>query len=281
MANLYSRVFEDVFTKCEPYLMHDFLNVRCTGEGNQRFCLFTYKKVFEEAILVLDKSKYNGELIIPSTISFSAKENYLTNEIITNSTCYKKEKIVVHENVIKLANARETERKDRIILIPIDGITAFAGGNADFSMILILQEEDEETRVFKIKSISIFNPVRKDILTIDEQEGCKYNGKKLSVDNFYKDKYIDTIFVNNANSVISFDLTKLAQIGKNLSISSSIFSALAELFTTGKNLCVCKIDDFLLPFIKFIVNNSMLKMEKVGLHYIIGQENILSKVIKK
>ena len=260
--------------------MHDLLGVRGTGNGNQKYCLFTYKKIFEETIFVLDRSRYNGSLSLLDEIIFNDKNVYKTDEIVKSSNCFKKEKIIINNDEIRLSNARDIERKDKIILIPIDGISSFANGNSDFSMVLILQQWNDETNNYEIKNISIFNPVRKDVFAFDMQEGCKYNGKKLSLDNVYNDTHIGIIFVNSAKDRISFDLTKLAQIGNSLSISDSIFSALVELFTTNKNLCICKIDNQLLPFVEFAVQNSLLKMEKIGSHYVIGQENIVSKVVK-
>lgn len=279
MADLYSHVFSDIFKECEPYFIHDFLNVRCTGNGNKKYCLFTYKKIFEEAIKVLDRSKYNGEIVIPEFIVFDSNNIYSTNEIINTSRCFEKGKIVIKDRIIKLANARDTDKKDRIFLFPIDGIYSFSNGNSDFAMVIILLQKKEEKDAFEAKSISIFNPICKDVLVFDDIDGCKYNGKKISFDGIYSDNCIDLVYVNNAIQKTSFDLTKLAKIG-NLSISNSIFSALTELLVTNKNLCICKIDEDIFPFIEFATSKSSLILKKIGSHFIIGKEALVKKVTK-
>ncbi len=283
MADLYSHIFCDIFNNCVPFFMHDFLNIRCTGEGNKKYCLFTYKKIFEETIKVLDKSRYNGEIVMPKNIAFDSNNIYSVDEIIKTSKCFIKNNIIVNsDNIIKLKNSRETPKKERIFLLPIDGIRSFLNGNSDFSMVLILQEKNKKNdNVFDVKSISVFNPIRKDIFTFDEIDGCKYNGKKISFDDFYKDAYVDMIFVNNMKQKNVFDLTKLFQISEGLSISDSIFSSLVALLTTGKNFCISKIDEDFTPFIEFMTKKSLLSMVKIGAYVAIGKESIINKVIDR
>jgi hypothetical protein len=281
MADFYSHVFNDIFNNCVSYFIRDFLNVRCTYEGNKKYCLFTYKKIFEETINVLNKSKYNGEIIMPKFVAFDPKHIFSVDDLIKTSNCFVKNKITVNNGVIKLKNAREMIKKDRIFLLPIDGIRSFAGGNSDFSMVIVLQSENKEnTNVFDIKSILIFNPIRKDVFIFDNNDGCKYNEKKISFDKVYKESNIDVIFVKNAFQKNSFDLTKLSQIGE-LSFSNSIFSSLVELLTTEKNLCVYKMDENLSEFVEFAIKKSPLIMKKIGLYSIIGKEDAINRVIKQ
>ena len=281
MTNLYSRVFKDVFNACEPYVVHDFLNVCGTGEGRYKYCMFSCVKIVEETIKILNKVKYNGDLIIPNNIAFDTKNIIPPSNIIAETQSYKKNKIVLQNSVVKLANAKEVDRKDRIILIPIDGISAFANGNSDFSIVIILQQETESKGQFEVQNISIFNPIRKDIFEFNRNEGCFYNDKKIVINDLYGKNTLDVVFVNDAEQKMSFDLTKLSQTANVLNLSTSIFSSLTSLFITNNNLCVAKINKNILPFIEMACKFSLLAIEKIGSHYVIGNEKIVEKIIKK
>ena len=267
MVDLYSRIFNDIFHCCEPYVMHDFLNVRGNSDNKYKFCLFTCKKIFDETIKVLDKSKYNGEIVLQDNIVFDLNNIFSSNEIIKSSTAYLKKKIVLNNGIIKLANAREVEKRERIILIPIDGAFSFLCGNNNFSTVIILQEEVDGK--FATKHISIFNPVRKDIRSFDVDDGCKYNEKKITNDAIYDSHENNVIFINDGSSQVNFDLTKLSQISTNLFFSKSIFSSLVDLMTTGTNMCVYKINKDNLEFVEFICKTVLFKTRKVGEHLII------------
>jgi len=279
MIDVYQRIFDVIFNSCEPYLVRDFLTVRGIGGGNKKYCLFSCKKIFDTMIEILNKSRYNGEIVLPKYITFNTKSVFKTNDIIKMSDCYVKNKIIINNDIIKLANARESAQKDRILLIPIDGINSFLNGYSDFAVILILQQQNENDKnVFDTKNVSIFNPIRKDIFTFSSEEGCKYNGKKISFDDISNENSIDAIFVNNQAEKISFDLTKLSQISENLYISNSIFSSLTKLLTTDKNLCIAKIEDDILPFVNFISKQSSFIMKKIGSHFAIGNNGVVNKI---
>jgi len=270
MIDIYSKIFKDIFNACEPYLKHDYLNVRGDNSGNNKYCFYSCKKVFEETIKVLDKSRYNGEIIFPENIVFDIHNIYSTDEIVKTSMCYIKQKITIKDGIIKLSNARETDKKERIILFPIDGIYSFSCGNSDFSMVLILEEKNEDE--YKIKNISVFNPIRNDIFVFDANDGCKFNDKKIAMDNVYGDNQTNIIFVNDGTSKFSFDLTKLSQMTNNLFISKSIFSSIVELLTTNKNMCIYKINQNVLPFVEFMCNISLLNTRNVGEHIVIEKK---------
>ena len=282
IVNIYSRVFHDSFSTCEPYIVHDFLNIGGTKAGNTKYCFFTYKKIFEEIIKTLDKSKYNGEIILPKQLVFNYDNIIPMSQIVNNSVCLLKNKITIQNDIIKLTNAKIADIKHRMFIIPIDGLSAFANGNSDFSIVFILQQELlENENQFELINVSVFNPIRKDITVFDKEEGCKYNGKKIALDDVHTEKRLDVIFCNNDEQKISFDLTTLAQKSNSLSLSSSIFSSIVNLLITNKNLCIAKINPEFELAVEFMCRHTLLTMHKIGNHYAIGKKDIIDKLIKK
>ena len=315
MIDVYSQIFANIFKQCSIYLNRDFASISSRNEYNDKniqYCLSSCKKVFEETIKKFDKSKYNGDIVLPDKIASDYKNIFSTNTtIVENSLCFQKKKIIINnDNTIKLANAREAGKNMRILLIPIDGFASFSRGIADYSIVLVLYEKksivsnddknfslndkkqnrqsnaniknDEKNNYFTIKNVSVFNVISDNIVTFDETNKCKLNEKKIANDNLsLRDvNTINSIFVTNNSQRIDFNLTKLAQISTFCCTSNSIFNSIVRLLTTQINLCVYHIDTELTSIIEFVANTSLLKTKKIGNHLIIGREEIVSHIFK-
>ena len=277
MNSLYSSLFADVFKACETFILHDFMNLRNQDKiGNIRYCLSSCKKLFDEMITVLAKARYNGDIVLPKTLSFDLKTFLSTDDFVRNSISFLKKKVVITGNIIKLSTARETKEKIRILFIPIDGITSFSNCIGDFSSVLVAQKEDDDKKCFITDYVAIFNPLVNDIFTFDLHNGYQQNGRKINNDAILQtNKDLNAIFVNDGSTKMSFDLTKLSQKTNGLFISTSIFSSLVNIIATKNNLCIYKINNEYIDIVEFIIKVANLSTKKIGEHLLIGTERIL------
>ena len=284
MNDLYSHIVKEIFLSQEPYLVHDFLDVR-NNNGSYNFCFNTCKKVFDETIRVLMKMKYNGEIVLPKELKFDKDHMIYGQDIINKSIWLQKNKIINENGVVKLfasvynifngevvKREHTFENRDRILLIPIDGLKALANGLSTFSVVIVLQEKDDDG-IFQTKSIFIFNPIRKEIFSFGLGEGCKYNGRKIVSDHMYSlnKKDWQIIFVNDSfeNNV---DLSKFVKSSDELLVLSSIFDAFATLATTHNDFILYNANVEYLPLIEF--------MCKTG-NFELNIENGVYKIVKK
>ena len=280
MENLFSRLFADIFNSCETFILHDFMSLRNQDRnGNIRYCLASCKKLFDEMIAVLAKSRYNGEIVFPKTLAFDYKSIFSTEDIIKNSISFLKKKIITNGDIIKLATAHETKEKMRILFIPIDGIASFSNCIGDFSVVLVAQKEDDNKNDFITEYVAIFNPLVNDVFTFDLRNGCQQNGRKINNDTILQTNLdLNAIFVNDCTTRMNFDLTKLSQKTNSLFISTSIFSSLVNILTTKNNLCVYKINNEYLDIVEFIIKVANLSTKKIGEHLLIGTKRIIEAI---
>ena len=264
MDGIYSQMIKDIFFNQEPYLFHDFLETR-NYNGGYNFCFNSCKKIFDETIKVLAKVKYNGEIVLPDEIIFDTEKSIKSDDLIKSSLSLQKQKIVYNNNIVKLFSSvynvfngkivkreHKFENRDRLWLLPIDGMSAFENGYSNFSVVIVLQQKDNDG-VFQNQNVYIFNPIRKDIFVFSSTEGCKYNGKKICFDISYKtNTALNTIIVKDDSFKCHLDVNNIIKTSSGCSFSTSIFSALVDLFTTNKQRIVYQINNNYLPLIKDI-----------------------------
>ena len=81
-------------------------------------------------------------------------------EVINKSKSLLKKRINIEDNGIRLSNAREEATPSRITML-FDGISSFSNGIAGFSVILCLQEADNNSE-FKTQFVMSYDPISKE-----------------------------------------------------------------------------------------------------------------------
>ena len=152
MATLYNAIFEEIFKNCSSIVLHDFNQVKgITYQSNVSqfspivsFCMSTLQKMFDETIKVLKKTKYNGTIILPQNIYIDRQNRINLLDCVKTSHSAEKKYIIINEqNEIMLTYPKMGERKskkdnNRVVLLPIDGVSYFAFGIQDFLIVLII-----------------------------------------------------------------------------------------------------------------------------------------------
>ena len=294
MATLYNAIFEEIFKNCSSIVLHDFNQVKgitCQSNVSQfspivSFCMSTLQKMFDETIKVLKKTKYNGTVILPQNIYIDRQNRINLLDCIKTSHSAEKKYIIINEqNEIMLTYPKMGERKskkdnNRIVFLPIDGVSSFAFGIQDF-VIVLAQQELDDNNIYQTKYISFYNPLTKDVYNIDKDNGCSFNGKKITNDNILQvAKDLNSIFVNNYELPFSFDINKVASISNTFASSTSIFLSICNVLSTNTNLVIYKKskDEIINTLIDFCINSSSLQSKTIGNHILIGTNKIIEHI---
>lgn len=295
MANLYNAIFEEIFNSCGSVVIHDFNQIKGISYGSNSlqqtspiisFCISTMQKMFDEMVRVLKKTRYNGTILLPKNVYLDKQSSINSLECVKCSNSAEKKHIILNENgemmltYPKMDEKKHKQEKSRIIFLPIDGLSSFAFGIQDFVIALAYQEIDDEN-IFQTKHISFYNPLTKDLYNISQNNGCSFNGKKITNDNILQvATEMNSVFVNNYELPFSFDINKVAKISNTFSTSTSIFLAICNLLSTNTNLVIYKKgkDDIINTLIDFCVNNSSLQSRVIGNHILIGTNKVIEKI---
>lgn len=310
MSNIYSKLFSEIFEESGRFLIHDFNEIKGQTDNNHskyNFVISAYKKVFDVLMQHLEKIKYNGVVVLPQSINIGRSFAFTAQQVIENSSSikknisvptknkegkieYTKEKLIkiVEEDVncisVKLSNAREEkEVLSKIIAIPIDGLTAFANGQADFSMVLTLQQASVDKKDdFETQQVMVYNPLTRDTYSFDKMDGFICNKNKIADRDIKPATNISSVFVDNYSKPFSFNLNKLYQISDVCLNSTSIFNSIGLLSSTTINLLVYhKNDNALLQnLIEFCIKTASFSTTMIGEHMLIGNDKILAKFKK-
>ena len=286
MSNIYSQLFTEIFDVASRGLLHDFSDIKCQNDVNNTigFCCSGYSKVFDCVVRVLEKARYNGEIVLPERLAFAPNKVFLVSEILQNSSSVRKGRVKIEESgAYRLENARpENDVKSRIVVIPIDGASSFLHGVNDFSMCLVYYEKYKDDADFAIKQVVIYNPILRDKCIFDEQNGMSLNNRKIVNSKILPDHAIRSIYVGSAEFPCAFNVGKLFSVSSYCTTSSSIFSTLTLLATTSFNLCIYRLssDKMICDIVNFCIKIASLKAKNAGHHIICGNEKIVESVMK-
>lgn len=294
MATLYHAVFEEIFKNCSSVVLHDFNQIKgisCNSSSSQyssvlSFCILTLQTMFDEMIKALKKTRYNGTIILPQYVYIDKQNRINLLDCIKTSHSAEKKYIIPNEqNEImltypKMEEKRQKKDNNRIVFLPIDGMSSFTFGIQDFVIVLAHQELDDDN-IYQTKYISFYNPLTKDIYSINKDNGCSFNSKKLTNDSILQvAKDLNSIFVNNYELPFSFDVNKVLSIGNTFTTSTSIFLSICNLLSTNANLVIYKKgkDEIINALIDFCINNSLLQSKMIGNHILIGTNKVIEHI---
>lgn len=286
MSNIYNQLFTEIFDVASRGLLHDFSDIKCQSDVNNTigFCCSGYSKVFDCVVRVLEKARYNGEIVLPEHLAFAPNKIFPVSEILQNSPSVRKGRVKIEESgAYRLENARpENDVKSRIVVIPIDGASSFLHGVNDFSMCLVYCEKYKDDVDFAIKQVVIYNPILRDTCIFDEQNGMSLNNRKIVHNKILPDHAIRAIYTGSAEFPCAFNVSKLFSVSSYCATSSSIFATLALLATTSFNLCIYRLssDKMICDIVDFCIKIASLKTKNVGKHIIFGNEKIVESVVK-
>lgn len=282
MTTLYSAIFNQVFNSCGSYIVKDFSEIKGLQNRNQSnldklsplydFCEGTIRKIIDEVILVLDKSKYNGSLVVNDEMFLDREVKVNVDNCIKTTLAFKKKKISVNEkNEIRSINAKEEKGvKSRFVLYPIDGLLAFVNGISGFMLVLGYQEYNSDTDKFETRTVQCYDPILQDVYSFSKQDGFYFNCKRLTKDAVLSEKNIDAVYVNDNLGNINFNITKLANASRSFFMLQSSFYALCLLNSTSINLVIFQKNSKIhseLDLFDFCTNSSSVeKTERQGLN---------------
>ena len=289
MFSPYSKVFEEIFHRCSSYVCKDFseirgLNDRNGNESIYNFCLSTCTKIFDETIRVLKKVKYNGDVLLSGDLFFDRTTNIKIQSCINTSISLKKKEIVIKNNsAILLSNAKldkDNKVKNRIILLPIDGISSFANGIPCFGIVCAYQQLENDE--FITRQVVFFDPIKNDTYSFDDKNGCYVNNIKISNNKILQEKNVNSIYVETYKQVSSFNINKLNSISNTFIINNSIFYSICLLCTTKMNLIVCLQDKnkIIHDIISFCIKSANLNIHEFNEYMAIGEKDILQTLIR-
>lgn len=290
MSTPYSKIFDEIVNNISSYVCKDFNEIKgintIEDEANVNFCCSTCRKIIDETIRVLKKVKYNGSLLLANNLCFDKQTAININSCVFDCISFKKKDIIIDSsnNEIILSTARLPEDKkvkNKIILLPINGISSFSKNIPDFAITFAYQELNEENK-YTTKQVVIYNPITRDFYSFEDNNCFSVNNIKLSIEQIIQERHINSIYVNNYELLASFDVNKLQSISNTFCINDSIFYSLCLLCSTKINLVVYPTgkDKIVNELIDFCIKSACLDCIKNSNYLAIGKGGILKKFKK-
>ena len=234
MSSIYKPIFEEIFNSSAPYIVNDFSKIKGqSGNSIQNFVSSTLVMVFDNTIKSLEKARYNGLLVLQDNFVLDKYTKISSLEVVNKSKSLLKKRINVEDEGIRLSNAREEATPSRIIML-FDGISAFSNGVAGFSVVLCLQEADNNGE-FKTQFVMSYDPITKETCSFDGNDGFRFNSIKIATDEITQEKIINSVIVNDYSSPFHFNINKMVEASNVCFVNNSFFNAFNLLMTTKIN----------------------------------------------
>ncbi len=290
MSAPYSKIFDEIVNNISSYVCKDFNEIKgintIEDEANVNFCCSTCRKIIDETVRVLKKVKYNGSLLLANNLYFNRQIAININSCIFDCVSFKKKDIIIDSsnNEIILSTARLQEGKkvkNKIILLPINGIMSFSSNIPDFAITFAYQEIDENDK-YITKQVVIYNPITRDFYSFEDNNCFSVNNIRLPIEQIVQERHINSIYVNNYELYSSFDINKLNSISNTFCINDSIFYSLCLLCSTNTNLVIYPSgkDKIVNELIDFCIKSACLDYIKNGDYLAIGKNGVLKKFKK-
>ena len=282
MSSIYKPIFEEIFNSSAPYIVNDFSKIKGqNGNSIQNFVSSTLVMIFDATIKSLEKARYNGLLVLQDNFVLDKYTKISSLEVINKSKSLLKKRINVENNGIRLSNAREEATPSRITML-FDGISAFSNGVAGFSVVLCLQEADNNSE-FKTQFVMSYDPITKETCSFDGNDGFRFNDIKIATDEITQEKIINSVIVNDYSSPFHFNINKMVEASNACVVNNSFFNAFNLLMTTKINLLICLKPKGaeMFDLVEFCCKVSGLEIKEINGYLMIGKKTFLDKIYQE